>query len=291
MKEIAIKIAGECEEAVLACLFEKGISGVVHPPVANSENIIIAFYLDEKKWKLFKPELASKLLEMTNIFGVSAAKISERHLEEEVWKNSWKRYAKTIRIGEDLIIKPSWRALRKKPSCPVITIDPQMAFGTGGHPSTLLCLRHLISIKKEKQGSLGEVLDVGTGSGILSIAAAFSGARHVTAIDIDASALNVARENAEHNGVRKEILDFFSCPLSDLPGQFDLIFANITAQTLLDLLDALQAHLTPSGALIVSGILVEQGKAFLKKSKDCGLEKIGTRRSGEWISYRLGKKR
>ena len=222
MKEIAIKIAGECEEAVLACLFERGISGAVHPPAIYPGNTDIVFYLKEKGWKFLKPNLISKLKEITDIFGVPSAEISERPLEEEVWKNSWKRYAKTIRIEKDLIIKPSWRALRKQPSCPVIAIDSQMAFGTGDHPSTFLCLRHLISIKKEKQGSLGEVLDVGTGSGILSIAAAFSGARHVTAIDIDATALDVAHKNAHLNGVKTEILDFFSARFPIFPASLTL---------------------------------------------------------------------
>jgi len=290
MKEITIKIAGECEEAVLAFLSEKGISASVHPPANGLEKTRVVLYLKEEKWKALKPGLVSKLREITGIFKVPPAETSEKNLDEDAWKNSWKRYAKIYRIGKDLIIKPSWRTLRKKPSCPVITIDPKMAFGTGGHPSTRLCLQHLIHLKKKTHGSLGKVLDVGTGSGILAIASILSGARHVVATDIDTTALEIARENALLNKVNIASLDFYSCPLPNIPGRFDLIFANIITRTLLDLLGPFRDHLRPSGYLVVSGILVDQGKTFLKKSKDYGFEKTGSRRSGEWISYCLRKK-
>jgi len=290
MIEITIKIAGECEEAVLAALSEKGFGGAAVLSAPPSVNSCICFYLEEKEWQVFNPGFSRKLKEITEIFGALPAEVSGKVLDERVWENNWKRYAKIIRIGKDLIVKPSWRTLRKKPSCPVITLDPKMAFGTGGHPSTRLCLQHLIYLKKKTHGNIGEVLDAGTGSGILAIASILSGARHVVAMDIDVTALEVARENAFLNKVNMDALEFYSRPLSDISGQFDLIFANITVQTLLDLLGAFRGHLRPSGYLVVSGILVNQGETFLKKSKNYGLEKAGIRRSGEWISYRLKKK-
>lgn len=286
MIEVIIQSAGDCEEAVLAYLDENNIQAAVKSGFAGGrENIVL--YLDESEWEAFKPLLVEKLREISNIFGVSPLILGENLLTQEAWENKWKRFARTYHFGGEIIIKPSWRKLRKVPPCPVVCIDPQMAFGTGGHPSTRLCIYHLIHLRNEKPACLNEVLDVGTGSGILAITAARLGARRVMAVDIDSDAVQVAKENALRNGV-SNIVEFREGTPEDVSGEYGLIMANINEAVLSGLLEEFIRHLRRSGRLVVSGILSEQGKAFVEKAARFGLGKMSQRHSRGWVSYCLG---
>lgn len=209
-------------------------------------------------------------------------------LKEEDWSNSWKEYFKPARIGKRLVIKPTWEKFPAEREDIILELDPGMAFGTGTHPSTRLCLETLEKIYFHEGVFIHQnrkkpftVLDVGTGSGILSIAAAKLGAREVTAIDIDPQAVMVAAENLTLNKVEQSV-SVSAAPLSLIGSSFDLIVANILAEALVKLAPELIERINPGGFLILSGILIEKERIVL----DCysalafTLEEVA--REGEW---------
>ena len=180
-------------------------------------------------------------------------------VRNEDWANNWKVHFKPVRIGERLVIKPTWEDYQALPGDLVIQIDPGMAFGTGAHPTTRMCLESMERICfNESGGKLPPaVLDVGTGSGVLSIAAALMGATTVTAVDIDPEAVRVTLENLELNGMEK--LGSASPPsLEDLQGEYGIVVANILAEELVRLSPQLTAKVAPGGWLILSGIPSEK---------------------------------
>lgn len=180
------------------------------------------------------------------------------YTEEEVAEQDWVRLTQSqfspIRVTERLWIVPSWHAA-PDPDAIIVVLDPGLAFGTGSHPTTLLCLEWLA------QGVTAgmSVLDYGCGSGILAIAAARLGAAGVVGVDIDPQAVIAARDNAQRNGVDA----CFSDSARELCGQFDLVLANILANPLKVLAPAISAHVRPGGSLVLSGILVEQGDELI----------------------------
>jgi ribosomal protein L11 methyltransferase len=175
-----------------------------------------------------------------------------REVREEDWANAWREHFFAHRVGERLVIKPSWREFEGGPGDLVVTLDPGMAFGTGLHPSTRLCL---LALERVVRG--GErVLDVGTGSGILAVAAARLGAERVLAVDVDEVAVQAARANVEANGLAARIEVAPGSVESAPAGQtYDLVLANIIARVIVDLAPSLAARLRTGGRLVVSGIL------------------------------------
>ena len=180
-------------------------------------------------------------------------------VRNEDWANNWKVHFKPVRIGERLVIKPTWEEYRKLPGDLVIEIDPGMAFGTGAHPTTRMCLEAMERICfQENGGRLPDpVLDVGTGSGVLSIAAALMGASRIIAVDIDPEAVRVTQENLELNGVEKAV-SVSTTDLCDLTEQYQVVVANILAEELVRLSAQLTAKVADGGWLILSGILTEK---------------------------------
>jgi ribosomal protein L11 methyltransferase len=173
-----------------------------------------------------------------------------RRLREEFWRDSWKKHFGVQRHGRALVVKPSWTRYRLKGGDVVIEIDPGMAFGTGQHPTTAMCLRAL----EEQLLKGADVLDLGCGSGILAIAAAKLGARKVLALDLDPNAVRAARENAVANGVA-DVVGVREGTLDVEVGPFDVIVANISGLTLERLAADLARSLGPGGSLITSGFL------------------------------------
>jgi ribosomal protein L11 methyltransferase len=181
-----------------------------------------------------------------------------RTFHDEDWEHAWKKHHRPIRIGQRLLIQPSWLPLEPEVAAEeliVIEIDPGPAFGTGGHETTQLCMTALEDLVRPGD----HVLDLGTGSGILAIASSLLGSGTVLAIDNDARAIKAAEENVDRNGVAPAV-DLLVGSLSQAENrQFDLIFANILAPVLHDLLEeSLLDHLRPGGHLILSGILEKQ---------------------------------
>jgi ribosomal protein L11 methyltransferase len=187
-------------------------------------------------------------------------------IQEEDWANTWKAHFKPTRLGRRLVIKPSWEEYGAATDDVVLELDPGMAFGTGTHGTTRLCLEALERIMS-REGIYGDappperaaVLDVGCGSGVLSIAAAKLGSHRVEAVDIDPVAVQVTRENASRNGVG---LSVSTTPLDDLATSFAIVLANILAEELVRLAHPLVERIAPQGHLILSGILRER-EAFV----------------------------
>lgn len=176
----------------------------------------------------------------------------------EDWAEGWKQHFPAVRIGRHLVIKPSWEVFAAAPDDVVIELDPGMAFGTGTHGTTRLCLE-AVAASFEQAPAPQRVLDVGTGSGILAIAAAALGAERVLACDIDADSCAIARENAERNRMAERI-EITTADLATLEAGFDLILANILAEENVRLAPELVQRLAPGGTLVLSGILAEKAE-------------------------------
>lgn len=179
-----------------------------------------------------------------------------RPVRQEDWAEGWKQHFSTMRIGARLVVKPSWESFSAKAGDAVITLDPGMAFGTGTHGTTRLCLE-AIARCFEEQPIPERVLDVGTGSGILAIAAAALGAKRVLACDIDPTSCETARENARLNNV-DQLLEITDRSLDELEDGFQVVVANILAEENIRLAPKLIERLVIGGSLILSGILCEK---------------------------------
>lgn len=202
-----------------------------------------------------------------------------RSLHERDWRDSWKRYYRPLRIGGHLVIKPSWAKHEVRAGDTVIEIDPGMAFGTGQHPTTAMCLRALES--RLRPGD--RVLDVGAGTGILAIAAARLGAERVLALDIDPQAVKSARENAAANGVAGAIeVREGTLPDGIERESFDLIVANISSVTIERLAPAFAAALRDGGRLIASGFLDDTVAALRRSFGEAGLAVEKVEAEGVW---------
>ncbi len=231
------------------------------------------------------------------------AQLSHRYPEEvfaspvltavnaEDWSSSWKVHFKPLRIGAHLLIVPTWEEVDSREGDLVIRIDPGMAFGTGGHETTRLCLEMVETVMAEGGGWCEpSLLDLGTGSGILAMAACLLGAGRVLALDIDPDAVEVARENMALNDLAGRI-ECGTEPLESLAEGFDIILANILAEELVRLAPHLVERLNPGGALILSGILAEKESLVRRGFAPLPLTYEATSAAGEWVAmlYRRGR--
>lgn len=204
-------------------------------------------------------------------------------LEGDSWRDGWRAYFKPLRVAEHLVVRPSWEAFEPLPQDVVITLDPGGAFGTGTHESTQLVLAALEQQRVEVAATR-RVLDVGCGSGILSVAAVLLGADSVLAIDLDPAALDATRENAVLNDLGSEI-ETASTPLGEIDGVFGLVLANIEAHVLIPIAAELAARVRPGGLLILSGVLVSQTDDVLAAYPHMACLARPTR--GEWTALLL----
>lgn len=197
---------------------------------------------------------------------------------DQDWGETWKKGLAALTVGR-VHVRPTWIAGPAPEGTIEVVLDPGMAFGTGTHPTTSLCLAALSDLLAKSRDA--RVLDVGTGSGLLAIAAAKLGAARVTATDNDPIALAVARENAEANGAA---IDFTAADVRLIEGAYDVVVANILANTLVELAPALAARLAPGGVVLLSGILAPQEDEVRRAYVALGLAPVagGDRRDGEW---------
>ncbi len=197
---------------------------------------------------------------------------------DQDWSEIWKQGLGPLEVGR-VLVRPTWVAKAAPEGRVEVVLDPGMAFGTGAHPTTALCLAALSDLLAERPGA--SVLDVGTGSGLLAIAAKKLGAGRVAANDSDPAAVRVARENASQNGVSLELT---GDPLPAIAGRFDAVVANILANTLVELAPQIAEKLAPGGAVILAGILAPQEAEVRAAYLAVGLRPFpgGDRREGEW---------
>ena len=215
-------------------------------------------------------------------FGTLALSVGS--IREEDWANNWKQYFKPFRLGRHMVVKPTWEDWAAEPGDRIIEIDPGMAFGTGTHETTALCIE---LIERYYRG--GKLLDVGTGSGILAIAAALLGATDVVAVDIDPDAVRVAKENVEKNGLSDRIAVREGNLLQGLSERFDFAAANILAPVIQMLAAPLTRHLNPGGLFVCSGIIEEAAPDVEKALLDAGYEILESKTRGDWHAFAARK--
>lgn len=277
---IAIEANGEvARQAAAQVLIQNGCNGVALDDVNDGAGHITGYLPsdDRLETSLRRIKAALAMLPALGIDGVSD-EITLRFVREEDWASAWKAYFKPIRVGRHLIVTPPWEDPHLTAEDRVIVIDPGMAFGTGNHATTQLCLAAL-----EDYVSPGDhVADIGTGSGILAIGAAKLGAAEVYATDIEPLAVQIAARNAKENSVAIETGSEF--PAGRL---FDLVVANILAGTIIDLADQLAAITKPGGVLIASGIIEEREDDVRQALAAKGIHFIETRRREDWVALVL----
>ena len=211
--------------------------------------------------------------------------VATRLVHEEDWAAAWKEHFPVLRVGRRLVIQPTWRDHEPRRDDVVISLDPGMAFGTGLHPTTRLCLAGIEAWADADLVGDARVLDVGTGSGILAIAAACFGASRVLAIDTDPLAVEATARNADQNGFG-EIIEARqgSLPLAE-PRQFHLVVANLIAGVLIDLAPELAAVVWPGdGRLLAGGVFHEREAEVGAAFESAGLSVIGRSGEGEWLA-------
>lgn len=220
--------------------------------------------------------------------GVDArpAALSVARVRDEDWANCWKKYFHTDKVGKRLVIQPSWEAYTPAPGELVLRLDPGAAFGTGTHPTTAMCLRAMERLVRPGM----TVFDVGTGSGILAIAAAKLGAAAVRAVDYDRTAVRVARENVCANGVQDVVTLGESDLFSALSGRAELVTANLVADLVIRLLPELGARLSPGGALLASGIIAGRAAEVRAAAEAHGFTAAEEYEEKEWRAMVLRRR-
>lgn len=210
-----------------------------------------------------------------------------KNIREEDWANNWKQYFKPLCVGEKLLIKPSWESVSENETRRILEIDPAASFGTGQHNTTQLCLELL-----EQNISQGDsLLDLGCGSGILSIAAILLGAQRATAVDIDENSVKIAAENAQKNNIPSGSYTALAGniitdkALAEKIGTgFDVVCANIVADVLIAMSGLFAGFLKKGGKLVVSGIIEPRRDEVLEKIQSSGFELVQTRQKDDWVA-------
>ena len=212
-------------------------------------------------------------------FDLGTLALEINQVQEKDWAEYWKRFYKPLRLGKRLVVRPSWEPYQALPDDLVMDLDPGMAFGTGTHESTALCVE---LIERHYQG--GKVLDLGTGSGILAIAAARLGAKEVLAIDIDPLAVRTAQENVDNNKLAAVISVRLGDLLQGIEGNFDFAVANILADVIIMLCVPLRGQLKPGAVFVCSGIIREREDDVRAALEEAGYSLIERLLKGEWVA-------
>jgi ribosomal protein L11 methyltransferase len=285
--EISLTVDGELAEAVADLLARHAPGGVAIEAEREGEEaarpetpVIVRAYLPaDEKLVARRSEVEASLWHLGMIRPLPAPVF--REVAEQDWAEAWKEHYHPIRIGRRLLILPAWLP-SPDDSLLAIALDPGMAFGTGTHPSTQLCLAAL----EDYLQAGAAVVDLGCGSGILSIAAVRLGARRVRALDTDPLAIRITRENAERNSVAGQIdagagsLDDLLKSSEPLP---DLLVANILAPVLDEMARQGLSHaVRPGGVVILAGVLAEQAAPLEATCLEHGFDRIEVRQAGEW---------
>lgn len=238
-----------------------------------------------------KSELSRlKEIDEENLFG--RLEYEFRNVCEEDWANNWKQYFKPLCVGDKLLIKPSWEEATVNDSRIILEIDPASSFGTGQHNTTQLCLELL---EKNINGN-EKVLDLGCGSGILSIAAILLGAGYCTAVDIDQNSVKIARENAEKNNIPEgKYTAYCGNVITDdelvktIRNGYKIVVANIVADVLIGMSDLFSDFLTDDGILIMSGIIVERKDEVVEAVENQGFKVISVAEKDGWAAVSMKK--
>ena len=312
--KFTLKTRSEVEDIVISTLADVGIEGVeiqdkqpltesdkqqmfvdIMPDIPDDDGIAyLNFYLDvdEDKEKVLA-DVRAALAEMQEFLDLGECTITESETEDKDWINNWKQYFKQFYV-DDILIIPSWEEVKPEDRDKmIIHIDPGTAFGTGMHETTQLCIRQL----KKYVTKDTELLDVGTGSGILSIIALMYGAKHAVGTDLDPCAVPAVEENKEVNGIPVEAFDMMigniidDKEVQDKVGyeKYDIVTANILADVLVPLTPVIVHQMKPGAVYITSGILDVKEEVVKEAVVAAGLEVVEVTHQGEWVSVTARK--
>ncbi|EHJ56637.1 ribosomal protein L11 methyltransferase [Streptococcus urinalis FB127-CNA-2] len=296
-KEFTITVNREAEEAVSNLLIEMGSQGVaisdsadylgqenrfgeLYPEVEQSEMVAItAYFPDTMDFELLEKAIKTSLDKLSEI-GIKTGDVNifSHDLAEEAWADNWKKYYEPARITHDLTIVPSWTDYEAKAGEKIIKLDPGMAFGTGTHPTTKMSLFALEQVLRGGE----TVIDVGTGSGVLSIASSLLGAKDIYAYDLDDVAVRVAQENIDMNPGTENIHVAAGDLLKGVHQEADVIVANILADILIHLTEDAYRLVKDEGYLIMSGIISEKWDMVRDSAERAGFFLETHMVQGEW---------
>jgi ribosomal protein L11 methyltransferase len=287
--EVSVQVDGEAAEAVSEVFNRYGHGGAVIEEALSETDKAVGSTLTVKAYLPFEngqavgqQEVKEALWHLSQLYPIPVPRF--RHLSEEDWAHAWKKHYRVLRVGQRIVVKPSWQTYTLRPDDVVVELDPGMAFGTGLHPSTRLCLAAL----EEYLAPGMRVLDVGTGSGILSIAAAKLGAGPVLALDIDPIAVRAARANVAANKVKHIVnVEPGSWPTLEPQDQaFDIVLVNILAETIVELLnEGLIRCLREVGLIVVSGLIESQEAMVVEALGAQGVDIIERLQEKDWVAF------
>lgn len=301
-QEICVKTEPEAVEAVADVFYRLGSGGVVIEDPSELRRMAQsgewdAFELAEESLAMTLPqvkgylpsneeflgkmeELTTELAEIMTRLGKEPCCLSIKPVNEEDWANSWKVYFKPMKIGERLVVRPTWEEYKPEPDDLVVVLDPGMAFGTGSHATTTMCAHFL-----EKHLHPGaRVIDVGTGSGILAMSAALLGAEEILALDYDAVAVKVATENINLNNLQSKITIRQNDLLSGVVMKADFIVANIIADIIIRLLPQVKECLNPDGLFVSSGIIGDRRNDVIQAAETLGFVLYEEQIQEDWVA-------
>lgn len=306
--EVNVAVTHEAVEVVSEILTEAGSKGVAIedpklindlrnsgtwelcdiPEQQNTEVVTVSgYYADDEKLQNRLAEIEAGLAEVEERIGkYRFGNTRFRKVSEQDWANEWKQYFHVTHVGQSLVIKPSWEEYIAKEGEHVIEIDPGMAFGTGTHHTTNMMMERLEKVMPQD----ATVFDVGTGSGILAIAAALCGAKEVKAVDIDGVAVRVARENVADNHLSDKIEVREGDLLHGTEGKADVIIANIIADIIIMLLKDIPLKLNDNGIFLASGIIEERVADIEAEAAKEGLKVDAIDHRGGWVVMQFSKK-
>lgn len=299
--EVTVLTSSEATEAVAGFLYNCDVEGVSIEDVADvefkKENLGFADFINESVLTIEEGAMvkgyfkdSENFMNTLNYIKESVDKLGEfgfdkgegivtyHKVNEDDWANNWKQYYKPAKVGEHIVVKPTWEDYEEKPGEVVVELDPGMAFGTGTHETTRMCIK---ALEKKVKGDT-TVFDIGTGSGILSIAAAKLGAKHVVGVDLDPVAVESAKKNLEFNKVNNiEIL--YGDLMEVVEGKANIVVANILADIIMFLSEGVRAFIEDEGYFIASGILNTQRDKVADKLKTLDFIIEEVMEDGEWI--------
>lgn len=287
--EVRFLVPARMQEEASLFLTEFSGRGVILEEDEDTEGVLIRAFFRPEEFGPWQQGQMQEYLKRLAGYDLYPLGLEIRRAAEEDWAEAWKRHFRPLKVTPRLVIRPPWEDYQAAPHEVVVTIYPGMAFGTGRHPTTVLCLRALEELWDREawpaEPGAWQVLDVGTGTGILALAAARLGAK-VLAIDVDPEAVAAALENVRLNDLEDWIL-VEDTPLAKLRQQFPLILANLTALDLKQYAEALAGRLASGGALIASGFLTEDLPALLDKFLGIGLHQAGLYTQEDWVALVL----
>lgn len=306
-KEITVNTTTEGSDLVAMTLYDNGSEGVSifdssdildliksdiiwdyieENLLVNNKIVKVKGYFNQENFENVYHKIADELAEIksNSPFDLGSLELIVADIDDQDWVNEWKKYYKPIHIG-DIVIVPNWIKYTAQPNEKIVYMDPGMAFGTGEHESTRLCLKLLSEL--DVQGKT--VLDIGTGSGILGIASSVCGADTVYMSDIDAVAVKSAKVNAKLNNLKGNVIIENGDLVANAKIKGDIVFANITADILITLSKQLENCIKEGGYIILSGIIKVRYEEVLNAFLACGYTLDKTLIDGEWCGIRLVK--